>query len=118
MSNSERIAEFMGYKYYKYPLQDAGWRKEKGHLKISGYYLCRTVKQMRYCVSWDWLMPVGKKILDITSNQDRPNVNACNNLDWLECQISCHIREYNIEEAFKAIVVFIEAYNANKVLTP
>ena len=60
------IAKFMGYEYYPHPNHNAGWRKEKGHIKLSGYYLARTTKLLRYHQSWSWLIRVIEKI-SITS---------------------------------------------------
>lgn len=70
-------------------------------------------RELKYHTSWDWLIPVCKKALDITQTQSRPNVNACNNLDWLECEIGTHIREYNIEATYAAVLAFITAVRNN-----
>ena len=54
-----------------------------------------------------------QKALEITSNQERPNVNACNNLDWLESEISMHMREYDMQGVYNKLVEFITAYNTH-----
>lgn len=65
-----------------------------------------------YHESWDLLMPVGKKILDWVTERERPNANACDKLDMLEADITCYIREYDIERAHKAVIKWIELYNS------
>lgn len=107
MENNELIAVFMGATiepgmenhddpYYNY---NAGWNM-------------RRVSDMPYCESWDWLMPVCKRCYDISQNQDRPNVNACNRIDWLECEIGTALRECDISGTYLAVVIFINHYNS------
>ena len=67
---------------------------------------------MEFDYSWDRLMPVGKKCMDLATDQpNRPTQNHCSKLDMVECDISIHVREYNIEGAWKHIVEFIKLYN-------
>lgn len=65
IQNNKMIAEFMGYRYYPHPDKEPGWRKEKGHLKLSGYYLARSHNGLKYHQSWGWIMPVVEKIESI-----------------------------------------------------
>lgn len=55
---NKRCALFMGYKYFPYPAEDSGWRKEKGHLKLLNYYLGRTTKDLHYHSDWNWIMEI------------------------------------------------------------
>ena len=68
-------------------------------------------KDLKYHLSWDWIMPIGKKCSDITTNQDRPSINHCNKLDFIESEIGMCTREYDIEKTFLKIVEFIKLYN-------
>lgn len=70
---------------------------------------------IKYCESWDWLMPVGKKIFDWLQEEikTRPPHTASRG-DLIECDISCAIREYDIEKAYEQVVRFIEWYNLQK----
>lgn len=78
VENNKIIAEFCGYQYFPYdetapkwvnnkeggiPLdQFNGWRKpHKGHLKIEGWYLCRSHRDLRYHRDWNWFMSAWNK---------------------------------------------------------
>lgn len=63
--------------------------------------------------SWDWLMPVGKKIMEYLNGIDRPNKDAVCYGDALEVDIHCAIREYDLPKAHEAICNFITWYNQN-----
>lgn len=67
-----------------------------------------------YHTSWDWLMPVAKKILDYLQNIDRPSINHCCKGDLLEVDIQCAIREIDILNTHKYIVVWIQWHNQQK----
>jgi len=64
-----------------------------------------------YDTRWDWLIPVCKKCFDIIQTQERPTQNHCNDLDWLESEISIAMREYDFKLVYQEVVKFIEAYN-------
>ncbi len=112
------IALFMGWKLYT--------PKLTGLLSLFNKYdsECYTLNshtraflpdQMAYHHSWDWLMPVGKKCMDLATEQPgRPTVNHCSKLDWIECQISMHVREYELHDAWLQIVEFIKLYNSKQ----
>lgn len=72
-------------------------------------------EKLKFHSSWDWLMPVGKKIFDWLQEEikTRPPHTASRG-DLIECDISCAIREYDIEKAYEQIVRFIEWYNTRK----
>lgn len=70
---------------------------------------------LKYHTSWSWLMPVGKKIYDLLvdmSKKRRPHT-ACHG-DLLELDITCHIREYNINKAHEAVYQFCKWLNQQK----
>ena len=67
--------------------------------------------------NWSELMPVGKKILDYCQSLERPNKDAVCKMDWIECEISSCVREYNITGAYEKIIEFITLYNLH-TLTP
>jgi len=60
-----------------------------------------------YDVSWDWLMPVAKKISDIK----HWSINAT--LEWLS-EDQDRDGLYSIEEVYEAVVEFIMWHNKNK----
>lgn len=101
--NNKLIAEFMGAKYI-----NDWW-----HVPVEENYIptYRSAQEFQYRYNWAWLMAVGKKCFDICQNQQRPNVNACNKLDFIECEIGMHVREYNIDGAYQEIINFITLYN-------
>lgn len=60
---------------------------------------------------WDWLIPAAKKCSDISLNQKRPNKDACNKLDWIECEIGMALRDYDIQTFYNKVIEFIKLYN-------
>ena len=96
------IAEFM--KHYTYD--------KLNKLYVSLRMNKNDENELKYHSSWDWLIPVCKKICDIATNQaNRPTINHVSKLDWIETEISIEMREYNIERVFLKTVEFIELYN-------
>ena len=71
--------------------------------------------EMKYHTSWDWLMPVGKKIRDLLSDMlaKRPPHTACRG-DVIEVDITCALHEYDITKVHENIYVFIQWYNSQK----
>jgi hypothetical protein len=107
MEENRMIAEFMGYKYYPHPSRDRGWRKEKGHLKMQWYYLCRTHKELRFHRDWNWLMRVLHK-WDTLPHMGDEYEELCDELDRL-------ITYYEIDIVYPHIVRCIEWYNENQI---
>ena len=83
IEDQKTIARFMGYTYNPnkhspdhVEKQMVGWVKmtEKSPIlktaKNSGYYLARSYQHFRYRTSWDWIMPVVKKIVEIKDIED------------------------------------------------
>jgi hypothetical protein len=113
IKGNKLIAEFMGYKYYPHPAKDSGWRKEKGHLKLHGYFLCRTNKQLEYHSSWDWLMPVVEKISETyTVNiQSYPVMGFDVRFNEGTYRRAYSENESAIKAVWTAVIKFIEWYN-------
>jgi hypothetical protein len=109
IEGNKLIAEFMGYKYFRYPARDPGWRKEKGHLKMNGYFLCRTHNQLRYHRDWSWLMPVLHK-WDTLPHMGEQYEELCDQLDR-------RITYYEIDEVYPHIVRCITWYNTQTPTT-
>ena len=62
----------------------------------------------QYHISWDWLMPVVEKILDITFSDDETEIsNSEYFYDIRDCVP-------NINHTYRSIVEFINQYNKNK----
>lgn len=98
------IAKFLGWKIdNSFPDQNRVWRSPRNSVELD--------TTLRFHNSWDSLIPVAKKCLEIIERQERPSINHCNDLDWLECQISMYLREYQFDEFYQAIIDFIVAYN-------
>lgn len=70
-----------------------------------------TINALKYHSSWDWLMPVIKKIGDYLQTIDRPSKNHCCKGDLLEVDITCAIHEIDILLTHKAVIEFILWYN-------
>jgi len=107
------LAEFEGYKYYPHPNKDAGWRKEKGHLKIGkGYYLARTHKDLKYHLDYNDLMRIWFKFknLDLKLDINKHQFLIQDYTDYIE-DISHCIPKYNIDYVFGRLVEAVKWYN-------
>lgn len=102
LEGNKLIAEFMGCKIRK-----------DGKVVLSAPELLtgECLSKPKYHYSWDWLMPVVKKIYDYLQNIERPLVNHCWKGYLLEVDIACWIREVNIKKAHEAVIEFIKWYN-------
>jgi hypothetical protein len=67
-----------------------------------------------YYNSWDWLMPVYRKIRDIINERSKYDKHTRTSYDLLELDAQMAICEVDIEKAFISIVKFIECWNASK----
>jgi len=96
------IAEFMGWKY----------SKSGKTVRRSSHSSPRRLKDIQYHSSWDWLMPVGKKIFDFLqqSFKERP-AHTCTTGDLIEVDITCAIREYNLTAVYQHVIQFIQWFN-------
>lgn len=109
------IAEFMGYETQDgssvlsiprvdYFIEDIGWVREDN---------------LKFHTSWDWLMPVVKKVSKFTDEQVIMNVDYKHNrsecLMYYGGRFHPHISsEELIDNTYNAVVQFIEWYNENK----
>ena len=92
--NNKLIAEFMGCTHPFNEITDATlYNVSHGTFELS---------ELRYDVSWDWLMPVLKKI-NIQLNPDNYN-------DW---KLINRPTEYYLEDVYAQVVRFINEYNQN-----
>lgn len=106
---NEAIALFDGWEIREdVPLSD----RPKLYVKDKAY---RLVCELKYHLSWDWLMPVGKRIRDLLSDMlsKRPPHTACMG-DVIEVDITCALHEYDIKKVHESIYVFIQWFNKTK----
>ena len=87
-TNNKLIAEFMDIKLYKGTFYDMGYDAEDKSLYRS--------HELKYHDSWDWLMPVIKKI----NEQIDPNVKGL----W---RMITHPYDYHVGDVFSQVVEFI-----------
>lgn len=85
------IAEFMGYGHQLYLVESPE----------TGEYL-----RPKFHCSWDWLVPVIKKIGEVVDTNHR----------WDEVGISQNLNPYtyDIDSIYKAVIEFIKSYNFHK----
>ena len=86
MKDNKLIAEFMGLK----PCDDREQYQSSVHTNV--------VADLKYHTSWDWLMPVIQKILDISFQGD-------GDAEDFNCIIDCIP---DINQTYKAVVEFIK----------
>ena len=98
MADNQIIADFMGY-------------TEKNKKIKEIYNQEAEVKSFSYHTSWDWLMPVIKKVNMVTKyddyNQNRLHIQRVLN----DC---INENAVGIDEVYKAVVEFINEYNKRK----
>lgn len=106
---------------YSQKIESERWLKEQhekypnGWVTKEGYGVKGIVHYTSYHSDWNHLIPVCKKASDIALNQpNRPSINHCSHLDWLESEIAIAMRDYEIEKVWQAVVEFIKYYNQNK----
>lgn len=103
------IAEFMGMELTNGFIGDTRYSLENPIFNAPKYKYCEP-NRMRYKFSWDWLMPVVKKIRQIHNaeltindyDSSREIVEMINPFD------------YNLEQVYNACITFIEWYNTVK----
>jgi hypothetical protein len=103
MKQNKLIAEFMGYKLMscnRGKAWDIGKSiSSKDHLfPIQG--VLHTGNELKFHTSWDWLMPVLKKI----NSEISPNTRGL----W---RMIINPTEYDIENVYSQAVYFINQYN-------
>ena len=98
IENNRLIAEFMGFE------KDS----DQSELYFTGHnteYQSATVDEMRFNVSWDWLMPVVHKCLGICHE---------GMIDEWENSFADEFLSCSIEVLYNETVAFITWYNTNK----
>lgn len=111
---SAKIAEFLGSKYINDAPDDYP----------DGYYYqpedlddeCPTGDPNEWCfsISWDWLIPVYRKILDIINDRSKYDKDMISTYERLKLDIQMSICNVDIEKAFDSIVKFINCWNSNQ----
>ena len=101
MIDNQIIAEFMGAtigdRYVSFPdikIKDVGMVSNN-----------RSVEDLHYNTSWDWLMPVANEIIKSRDEQ---------NADWDLTNLKYALQTTNIEYVYKAVVKFINENNKRK----
>ena len=121
MESNKLIAEFMGYEILYRPYSN-------GFIELSDTQLC-DVDDLLYHKSWEWLMPVVKKIdntITLSSKDesylycfDMVSENHVTIFDSLTSTTIVKVpfdKAYEREPVYKAVVEFIKWYNKNKIL--
>ena len=122
LEGNKLIAKFMGGKYQKAnKKQDI--EERYFNLINNGYY--HTVSQLRYHISWDWIMPVVKKIetfrfhqFSVTITDDLCEITKFVNTDknlkkCKQLKIISILSDNKINAVYLAVVEFIKWYNKN-----
>ena len=81
---------------------DKEWCAEKEH----------TLDEMLFNSSWDWLMPVAKRIRNLWFTNANVDKDIYAGILWAEI-FGC-LGEVDIDKAYQAVVQFIEWYKQNK----
>jgi len=105
MNNNKLIAEFMGVH-----------QGEHTHFMVEPFALesYADVDDLKYDISWDWLMPVVEKI-ECTHDNKGDCFNVM--MEAFECTISglgltlCLNGHTKMDATYKAVVEFIKTYN-------
>jgi hypothetical protein len=99
-------------------IENDKWIEEVG-IEDVGHYIVKVKENtwhqwedVAYHTSWDWLMPVVRKIYGTLQQalKARPP-HTCTNGDLIEVDIGCAIRECDIEKTHEYVYNFIQWYN-------
>ena len=100
MNDNKLIAEFMGFtKDSKelYLIDDYTLRSEDE-------YQATYVDEMKFHTSWDWLMPVVLRLLDLEYNE-------FDGADDLSFRLNDTLLEVNLDSLYSIVLEFINEYN-------
>lgn len=124
VSGSALIADFMGIKELESSHDSYGHKAPFWYAAYIGYrtpafsvqgksveYL---LKENKFPYSWDWLLPVYRKIRDIINDRAKLDKHTRTNGDLLELDAQMAICEVNIDKAYDSIVNFIKWWNASQ----
>lgn len=116
MTDNEKIAKFMGSEYYNHvDMWDVA--------NINGdviFYV--ETNELAYHLSWDWIMPVVQKIDLLSPIFEKPKAPYRKNIREQMDKCAPYMKVIAlplatpINEAYKAVINFIDWYNENKKL--
>jgi hypothetical protein len=109
MKNNKLIAEFMGLETPFNEISDATLYTYKGIEEASAITFVVDVElhEMRYHLSWDWLMPVVKKIKILVMEDDSDELY--NSEEW--DNITHTLVQIEIKSVYQAVIEFIKNQN-------
>jgi hypothetical protein len=123
VSGSAIIADFMGVKEKESTFESYGKPKlfwYSGYLgyrtpafSVHGKSLEHLLNENKFLHSWDWLLPVYRKIRDIINDRAKLDKHTRTKGDLLELDAQMAICAVDIQKAFDSIVAFIKWYNAS-----
>lgn len=115
------IAEFMEIKevessYDNYgrsePIWYAGYLGYRTPIfSVKGKSVEHLIKESKFLHSWDWLMPVYRKIRDIINDRSKYDKNTITTLDLLELDVQTAVCEVDFDKALNSIIRFISYWN-------
>tara|TARA_R110000823_G_scaffold214021_1_gene343831 strand:- start:40433 stop:40831 length:399 start_codon:yes stop_codon:yes gene_type:complete len=115
--SNKLIAEFMGLipvdnndSLYWYQVKDEFYINKDFNYKNKVQYT--TSDMLPYHLSWDWLMPVVKKIISIINGSDFESYN-----DWEDYYVvfnEVSFLELTLKDLYENVVEFIKWYNKQK----
>ena len=109
MKNNKLIAEFMGLETPFNEISDATLYTYKGIEEASAITFVVDVElhEMRYHLSWDWLMPVVEKIKILVMEDDSDELY--NSEEW--DNITHTLVQIEIKSVYQAVLEFIKNQN-------
>lgn len=115
IENNKIIALFMGWDekesgLYPHPQCNYDHKGEPIQSTIGPYKGDKPLYM--YHQSYDWLMPVGKKINELSIN-DR-HISCVNGAEYHLVMIKEAVSDFDIDLAYKSMIGFINWYNLNK----
>jgi len=123
VSGSDIIADFMGVKEKESTFESYGKPKPFWYsvylayrtpaFSTPGKSLEHLLNENKFLHSWDWLLPVYRKIRDIINDRAKLDKHTRTKGDLLELDAQMAICAVDIQKAFESIVAFIKWYNAS-----
>ena len=114
IEGNRTIANFMGWKFYK----KAKWYDFTGYSvdcfkTPENHFGATDVKNLKFHYSWDWLMPVVKKIMVMNFDAPFNGIMIDVKQDFYG-DIRVPMLYNDINATYKLVVNFINIYNENK----
>jgi hypothetical protein len=100
MTDNEKIAQFMGLENTSVHY----WITRKGRTHSN---------ELEYDTSWDWLMPVVKKINELMGDYERSPFWGLDNAREIVMRLGDSLCQVDIALTNKEVVQFIDWYNEN-----